>query len=77
MVSIEAVQVLIGQDGQPKAVQVEMSLWRKILAALEDADDVALAHGILAELDAAGGPEAAGWTKLDDIAAIWEADEAA
>ena len=76
MVSVDAVQVLIGQDGQPKAVQVDLTLWRKILAALEDAGDAAFARNVFAELDAAGGPKAAGWTKLDDLAVIWEADEA-
>ena len=74
--SLETVQVLVGQDGRPKAVQVDLTLWRKILAALEDAEDVDLVRGALAELDAAGSPEAAGWTNLDDLATIWLDDEA-
>ena len=77
MLSLETVQVLVGQDGQPKAVQIDLALWRRILAALEDAEDVDLVRNALAELDAAGGPAAAGWTNLDDLAAIWQADEAA
>ena len=77
MLSLDTVQVLVGQDGLPKAVQVNLALWRRILAALENADDVALVRNVLQELDAAGGPEAAGWTNLDDIAAVWQADEAA
>ena len=77
MLSLEAVQVLVGQDGRPKAVQIDLALWRKILVALEDAEDIDLVRSALAELDAAGGPEAAGWTNLDDLAAIWQADETA
>lgn len=76
MMSLEAIQVVVGQDGRPKAVQIDLALWRKILAALEDAEDADLVHSALAELDAAGGPEAAGWTNLDDLAAVWQADEA-
>ena len=77
MVSLDAIQVLVGQDGRPKAVQVDLALWRKIVAALEDAEDADLVRSALAELGAAGGPEAAGWTNLDDLAAIWQADETA
>ena len=42
MLSLDTVQVLVGQDGLPKAVQVNLALWRRILAALENADDVVL-----------------------------------
>lgn len=77
MVSLEAVQVLVGQDGRPTAVQMDLALWRKILAALEDADDIALVRSVLTDLDAAGGPADAGWTNLDDLAAIWQADDGA
>lgn len=76
MVSLDTIQVLVGQDGRPRAVQIDLALWRKILAALEDAEDVDLVRSTLAELDAAGSPEAAGWTNLDDLAATWQADEA-
>ena len=77
MLSLDAVQVLVGQDGRPKAVQIDLTLWRKILAALEDAEDADLVRNALAELDAVGSPEAAGWSNLDDLAAIWQADETA
>jgi hypothetical protein len=59
---------LVGSDGQPRAVQVEMPLWQRILDALEDAEDVTLARAALAELAAAGGdPEKAGWLRVDDL----------
>ncbi len=75
MVQPEAVQVLIDREGRPQAVQIDMATWREILAALEDAEDIALARQVLAELDAAGGPKAAGWTALNDVASQWLEDE--
>ena len=77
MLSLDTIQVLVDQEGRPKAVQVDLALWRKIVAALEDAEDVGLVRAALAELDAAGGPDAAGWTNLDDLAATWQANETA
>ena len=56
MVSLDAVQVSIGSDGHPKAVQIDLALWRKILAALEDADDIASVRSAWTELDAVGSP---------------------
>ncbi len=75
MIDLESVQFVIGKDGHPVAVQVEVDLWRRILEALEDAEDVDLARQAVAELDAAGGdPEKAGWKSLDSLRAAWEAN---
>ncbi len=61
MVALDSVQFVVGKDGQPVAVQVDLELWRQIVAALEDAEDIALAQAALADLSAAGGnPERAG-----------------
>lgn len=68
MIALESIRFLVGSDGQPRAVQVEMPLWQRILDALEDAEDVTLARAALAELAAAGGdPEKAGWLRVDDL----------
>jgi hypothetical protein len=54
-----------------------MEVWRQIVAALEDAEDVALARTAVAELEAAGGdPEKAGWLQLEEVQKTWEADDA-
>ncbi len=75
MIDLESVQFVIGKDGHPVAVQVEVDLWRRILEALEDAEDVDLARQALAELDAAGGdPEKAEWKRLESLRAAWEAN---
>jgi hypothetical protein len=49
------IQFVIGSEGKPTAVFVDISTWDHILDALEDAEDVALAKEALAALDAAGG----------------------
>jgi PHD/YefM family antitoxin component YafN of YafNO toxin-antitoxin module len=49
------IQFVIGSEGKPTAVLVDISTWDHILDALEDAEDVALAKEALAALDAAGG----------------------
>jgi hypothetical protein len=77
MVTWESVRFVVGADGQPAAVQINMNLWKQIVAALEDAEDVALAQAALAELKAAGGdPERAGWLRLEDVEREWTAEDA-
>ena len=56
------IQFVIGAEGKPTAVLIDISTWEQILDALEDAEDVALVKEALAILDAAGGdPEKAGF----------------
>jgi hypothetical protein len=77
VIALDSIRFLVGPDGQPGAVQVEMPLWQQIVDALEDADDVALSRAALVELAAAGGdPEKAGWLRVDDLAGAWESDDA-
>ncbi len=69
---LETIHFLVGADGRPDAVQVNLATWQRIMAALEDAEDVALARSALAELEAAGGdPDKAGWLRLEDLEAAW------
>ncbi len=75
MVTLDTVQFVVGKDGQPVAVQVDLDLWRQIVAALEDAEDIALARAALSELNEAGGnPEQAGWVSLDRLRDAWRDD---
>jgi hypothetical protein len=77
MIGLDTVRFLVGSDGRPTAVQVDMGLWQQIVDALEDAEDVALARAALDELAAAGGdPEKASWVDLEDVIPSWEADDA-
>ena len=55
------IQFVIGAEGKPTAVLVDIAFWEHILDALEDAEDTALARETLALLDSVGGnPEKAG-----------------
>ncbi len=75
MVALDTVQFVVGKNGQPVAVQVDLDLWRQIVAALEDAEDIALAQAALSELNEAGGnPEQAGWVSLDGLREAWRDD---
>jgi hypothetical protein len=75
MTTWSAVRFVVGSDGEPEAVQIDMEVWREIVAALEDAEDIAVARAALAELEAAGGsPEKAGWLHLDELQEAWESD---
>jgi hypothetical protein len=77
MMALDQVRFVIGSDGRPMAVQIDMQVWQHMIDALEDAEDVALARAALAELNAAGGdPEKAGWLRLEELEKEWAADEA-
>jgi hypothetical protein len=49
------IHFVVGLEGKPTAVLVDIDLWDRIVRALEDAEDIALAKQALAALDAAGG----------------------
>jgi hypothetical protein len=49
------IQFVIGAEGKPTAVLVDISMWEHILDALEDAEDAVLVKEALAVLDATGG----------------------
>lgn len=62
MLDLDTVRFVVGIDGPPSAVQVDIGLWQKIVEALEDAEDLQVAREALAELAAADGdPEVARW----------------
>jgi hypothetical protein len=74
---VNTLRFVVGTDGKPMAIQMDIETWRKIVEALEDAEDVSLAREALAELEAAGGdPDKAGWLRLEDVAKEWGEDAA-
>lgn len=76
MLDLDTIRFVVGADGQPSAVQVDIGLWQRIIEALEDAEDVEIAREALAELDAAGGEAAkAGWMNLEDVFDQWQHDD--
>ena len=54
-VSVDKVQFVVGSEGKPTAVLLDIATWERIIEALEDAEDLAIARQALAELNAAGG----------------------
>ena len=77
MVTLDSVRLVVGADGRPAAVQVDIETWRKIIAALEDAEDVELAREAIAALEVAGNdPDKTGWLRLEDLEQIWNAENA-
>ena len=75
---VQDIQFVVGAMGKPTAVLVNISTWERILEALEDAEDVALAKEALASLDSAGGdPEKAGFISWEKArAAVMRTDDA-
>jgi hypothetical protein len=49
------IQFVVGAEGKPTAVIVDIHTWERILETLEDASDVTLAREMLASIEAAGG----------------------
>lgn len=64
------VQFTVDQGGQVTAVVLDPALWRRILAALEDAEDRALVQALSERL--AKGPAAAGALRWQDVADEWQ-----
>ncbi len=62
------IQYVVGSEGKPTAVLVEIAAWERILKALEDAEDLALAKEALAAIDAVGGDlDKAGFLNWDEV----------
>jgi hypothetical protein len=71
------VQFVIGAEGKPTGVLLDIATWERVLHALEDAEDLAIAKQALAELAAAGGdPEKAGYLVWEQVRAELDAEDA-
>jgi PHD/YefM family antitoxin component YafN of YafNO toxin-antitoxin module len=51
----QEVQFVVGNEGKPTAVLIDIALWERILDALEDAEDIVLVRETLASIDAVDG----------------------
>ena len=75
-VGADHVQFVIGAAGKPTAVLADIATWERIMQALEDAEDLAVAKQALAALEGAGGdPEKAGFLPWERVHAELETDE--
>ena len=66
----QGVQFTVDQSGQVTAVVVTPELWKRIIEALEDADDRELARTLRERL--AAGPQASGALRWQDVADEWQ-----
>jgi len=53
--SMDEIKYVVGSEGKPTAVLVDIATWERILDALEDAEDIALVRETLDTLEVAGG----------------------
>jgi hypothetical protein len=65
----QGVQFTVDQEGRVTAVVIEPTLWQRIVAALEDAEDRALVQSLRERL--AHGPQASGALRWTDVADQW------
>jgi hypothetical protein len=73
----QQIQFVVGAEGKPTGVLLGIAVWERILQALEDIDDLALARQTLAEIEAAGGDlEKAGFVFWDEVRKDLVADDA-
>lgn len=66
----QGVQFTVDQQGRVTAVVIEPTLWERIVAALEDAEDRALVQSLRERL--VQGPQAGGALRWTEVASQWE-----
>ena len=70
------VQFVVGAEGKPTGVLLDMATWEHIVEALEDAEDVAVVREALAALNVAGGDRVkAGFRPWAEVRAELVADD--
>ncbi len=70
---LKNVQFVVGQDGRPSAVLLDIASWEALLDWLEDIEDRELVRAMLPRLRA--GPKASGALPWADVAAEWGVSE--
>jgi len=67
---LKSVQFVVGQDGRPSAVQMDIKTWEAMLDWMEDVEDRAAVKEAILRLHS--GPKAAGALRWEDVKAEWE-----
>ena len=73
MINLEAlksVQFVVGQDGHPSAVQLDIEAWESLLNWLEETEDRVLVKQALPKLRS--HPAQAGALRWDDVKSEWD-----
>jgi hypothetical protein len=62
--------LIVGPDGEPTAVIIDLETWRSIVQQLEDRDDIEAIRAVSADLDAFRcGRTPEGWLSWEDFEA--------
>ncbi len=73
--ALKTVQYVTDSSGRRTAVLLGIGAWESLVRWIEDATDVRLAAKALGELQAAGGPEKAGWLQWESVRDSWDDQE--
>lgn len=71
---LKSVQFVVGQDGRPSAVQMDMETWESLLNWLEDTEDRALIKQVLPKLRS--HPRSTGALRWDEVKSEWDDPQA-
>ena len=72
--ALKSVQVVVGQDGHPSAVQMDIETWESLLNWLEDTEDRVLVKQALPKLRSQ--PAQAGALRWDEVKSEWDDPQA-
>ena len=73
--ALASVEFIVGRDGKPRAVVLNMAAWRALIDWLEDAEDLGLDLDYVARRREAASPEAMGLVPWEEVEAEWGDDE--
>ena len=67
--ALKSIQFVIGSDGKPSAVQMNIETWESLLDWMEDTEDRALVKELLPKLRR--GPQPASTFNWNDVKSDW------
>ena len=67
--ALKSIQFVIGSDGKPSAVQMNIETWESLLDWMEDTEDRALVKELLPKLRR--GPQPASTLNWNDVKSDW------
>ncbi len=67
---LQSVRFVVGRNGRPTAVQMDIETWRALLAWLEEQEDRAVVRAAIAHLRS--GPQGAGVLRWEDVRDEWD-----
>jgi hypothetical protein len=68
--ALKSVRFVVGRDGRPAAVQLDMETWEALLDYLEDTEDRETVKSMVVKLRA--GPQKSQAVHWSDVQAEWE-----